>query len=290
MSVCLRKYMNFAFGAYADEVLELAAEDFAPAHRHVFSYYWNNSFEARMPCNYTKVFWDEGLLESYVPVIANSELNMRYLRIVIKVVPEISQSKAKELAVDLMRLRQRPNGRIDSESIFVISPKRNGWIRGFRHVKLPGHQTCIIVNRNPLEAVRLLKRLLWKFIESRILKMLRKFGIMVDCPVNEIWYKKKGSFYYCVSYNNRNTKFKLYRVIKQMIRCLSHFLDWLKRRAKQREIKNRMLLELRKIPGLNAKRQVLNALWKSTIRSYNNYQTGKALRFLEVCKHAKYKT
>jgi len=272
---------GFPFGAYADEVLEMIVDDFAPAYRYVFSRYWNNSFEARVPCNYTKVFWDECLLETYIPVIAHSEMNLRYHRVVVKVVPEISQKEAKELAVDLMRQRQSPNGIVDSESIFIISPRRKGWTHGFRHWKLRGYQTCIIVSKNPLEAIKLMKRLLWKFIESRILGMLKKFGITVDCQANEIWYKKKSSFYYSVSYNNRSIRFRLYRHIRLMIRCLSHFLDWLKRKAKQRTIKYRMLLELRKIPSLNAKKEVLNSLWKSVIRSYNNYQTGKALAFLQ---------
>jgi len=275
------------FGAYVDEVLEMVVEDFSPAYKYVFSRYWNNSFEARMPCNYTKVFWDEGLLETYIPVIAHSEMNLRYHRVVVKVVPEIDQQGAKELAVELMEKRQKPNGIVDSESIFIVSPRRKGWTHGFRHVPLRGHQTCVIVNRNPLKVIEILKRLLWKFIESRILGMLKKFGITVDCPANEIWYKKSGSFYYNRCYNNRNTRFRLYRHIRLMIRCLSHFLDWLKRKAKERLVKYRILLELRKIPSLSNKKRILNSLWSTIVRGYNDYQTRKALALLSIMRSHK---
>jgi len=230
--------------------------------------------------NAPQAYWEDCLYEFYVPVAAHPSMNMQYYRIAVKVVPEISQEKARELAVDLMKPRQKPPGIIESESIFIVSPKRNGWTRGFRHVKLPGHMTCIIVNRNPLEAFKTIKRLIWNFIERRILKLLEKFGIQLDCKPNEIWYKKKGSFYYVYYYNNRRTRFKLYRHIRQTIRCLSRFLDWLKQRAKRLKVVERMLDELVKVRGLSGKREVLTELWRRTVRKHNEYHVGKALKLL----------
>jgi len=280
LSIGQINYMKFSFHPYASEVLNLVADEFSPAYRHVFSPYWNNSFEARARRNYARAYWEDGIYEVYFPVMAHQEMNMRYYRVVVKVVPEISQGEAKELAIDLMKPRQKPNGIIESESIFIVAPKRKGWTHGFRHVRLPGHQTCIIVDRNPLRAFQTLKKLIAKFVESKLKGILRKFGLQPDCSLNEIWYKKKGSFYYCIFYNNKRTRFKLYYHIRQTIRCLSRFLDWLKQRAKRLKVVERMLDELVKVRGLSGKREVLTELWRRTVRKHNEYHVGKALKLL----------
>jgi len=273
---------SFAFGQYVDEVLELAADVFGPAYRYVFAPYWNTSYEARIRQHYANVFWNECVYEVYLPVAAHMEMNMRYYRIVIKVVPEISQTQAKELAVELSKPIVKPNGIVDSETIFIVAPRRKGWTHGFKHLPLKGHQTCILINKNPYEIFKLLKRLIWRFLESRLNALLRKFNLQADCQANEIWYKKKGSFYYIYYYNNRRTRFRLYRHIIQTIKCLSRFLDWLKQKAKHFKTVNQLYEKIKQIKTLQAKREVINRLWRKTVSSYNNYQTVKALKFLQL--------
>lgn len=267
----------------------MVADDFSPAYRYVFNRYWNNAFEQRLKCNYVSVDWEECVFEIYLPVMAHSEMNMRFYRVVVKVVPEVSQEKAKELAVDLMKPMQKPAGIIESESIFIISPKQKGWIHGFRHVKLPGHLTSVIVDRNPLKAFRKMKELIMKFLESKLKGIFRKFNIQPDCNFNEIWYKKKDDFYYCNYYDNRKTRFKLYRHIRQTIKCLSRFMDWLKQKIKER---NAIIDMLKKIEGFILKKQfeMITSLRRSIIRNYNNRETVKGLRLLEAyAMDAKYK-
>jgi len=73
--------IGFAFGSYTNEILELLAERFGPAYRRVFSYYWNNCFDARMYCSYARTYWQDCLYEFYVPVAAHPSMNMQYYRI-----------------------------------------------------------------------------------------------------------------------------------------------------------------------------------------------------------------
>jgi len=282
MVVSSHEYIKFPFGVYVDDVLELLAEDFAPAYKHVFSYYWNNSMVARVRRNYSEPYFDDALYEFYIPIQAHKEVNMTWFRVCVKVVPEISQEKARELAVDLMKPRMKPAGIVDSELIAIISPTRVGYVHGFKHVPLKGHLTAIICNRNPLKAVNILKKLISKFIEKRVDALLGKFGIQRDCEVHEIWYKKKGSFYYIYNNRNRRRTVPLYYVIRQTVRCLSRFLGWLRRRAKRREFLESLSRQLEKIKGLHEKRVFLRDLWIHIITKHNRHQTFRALKFLEA--------
>jgi len=225
--------VDFAFGSYADEVLELLVEHFGPAYKHVFAFCWNNGFDARTRRSYARAYREDCLYEVYVPIAAHPSMNMQYYRIAVKVVPEISQQKAKELAIGLMNPRQRPNGIIDSESIFIVALRRRGWIHGFRHVKLPGYLTCIVVDRNPHEAIKTICRLIWRFLKSMRSGTRRTAPSIIVIPNNII---NKLSYH-----------------IRQTIRCLSRFLDWLKGRAERLKAAEKLLSVLRSVRGLKEK-------------------------------------
>ena len=274
------------FGTYVDTFFELISEIFSRAYTKVYSGYWNDGLEQRMRRDYTSTDWNNCIYETYVPVAAVEDQNMSFFRIVMKVVPEISQKEAKELSVDLMRPLEKPVGVIDSELIVLVAPRRKGYTHGFKHVPMRGHLTAIIINRNAIEVVKKLSRIIYKFIEKRMDALLEKFGIQRDCKAHEVYYKKKGSFYYIKYINNRRVNFPLHLHIIKTIRCLSHFLDWMVQRLRRLEAKNEAVEKIVSaafsVGNVEERLTCLEEAKRRIIKMYNERETRRTLRLLEA--------
>ena len=234
-SRCSKSFRESGFGEFADRLLELCNHFFSPMHARVFKKYWNNGVFSRVKRNYCTTLWDESIYEVYIPTRENIECNMEYYRIVVKVVPEVDRDVINRERLELRRQVIKPAGVVDSELIAIIAPRRSGearrrgeFFRGFRHARRPGYLTAIIVDGSPEECMRRLLKLIIKFLDTRIKKLLERLSI-------KPWrldYAEGNRFYYiAVSYIVE--RFSL--SIANTIRCMSYTLGWLRRRLKRIE-------------------------------------------------------
>lgn len=121
-----------AFNDFSDTIIGYANTTFSPLYARVFKRYWDNEFYARMKHSFFYSNFDFGLFEFYVPTFASPELNMKYSRIAIKVVPELDDEIYAN-AIEELRTRRvsdprtfnrgGPPGQVTSESLFVVGRK-----------------------------------------------------------------------------------------------------------------------------------------------------------------------
>jgi len=204
-------------------------------YARVFKRYWNNGVFSGMKRNYCTTLWDESIYEVYIPTRENVECNVQYYRVIVKVVPEVDRDVINRERLELRRQVIKPAGVVDSELIAIIAPRRSGearrrgeFFRGFRHAWRPGYLTVIIVDGSPEECMRRLLKLIVKFLDTRIRKLLERLNI-------KPWrldYAEGNKLYY-IEYTRIIETFSL--SIANTVRCLSHVLSWLCRKLERIE-------------------------------------------------------
>jgi hypothetical protein len=231
---------SITFGRYADKILELANETFAPLYRKVFQRYWHDgSFYAKMNQNYTTTDWQNCTFETYIPTTDQTH-GLNYYRIAIQLLPEVNSQIFHEAAQKLRVPTRLPPGQLDSELQIIISPRLNKWgfIRSFNHTpnKTKGYQTNIyITNRRekasktsmggnlivtPPEVLWVkITRAIAKFLDIRITAFLKAMKIQ---PF-QIDYKDNNTLYYTYIVSAVLSPFS--HSLRTTINSLSHTLD-----------------------------------------------------------------
>jgi len=213
-----------SFGVFTDRILQLSNETFSTLYKNVLKKYWHDgSFMAKMSRNYAHTDWPKGIYEVYIPTRDDPAMNLRYYRIVIKVLPNIDAESAHVESVVQQAPQQTPMGIVDSELIVLVAPhlKRRGFIRGWRHIKHPGYLTAVIVSKIPEIAFKRILTLVANFLEKRIDKLLEKLGFQPW----EYDYIKKEEFYYK---SVRSIIERYSYVIAVSLKSFSHVLAWVK--------------------------------------------------------------
>ena len=254
-----RDFLRFrglgAFGTFCDRILELCNHTFSAMYAKVFEQYWNNSFFARMRCNYCTTNWQEGIYEVYIPTRENMEWNMQYYHIIVKVLPEMDVEAVKAELGRLEKGQITLVGIKDSELIAFIAPHRsqkerllNTKFRGFRHAPKRGYLTATIITPWPEQAFKRLLTLVSKFLGHRVTKLREKLKLFFYSYIrnNELYYKYNIIENYSLSVTNT-------------LKCLSHSLDWVTGRLKEvfREIGRQNIVKTQIKPAVKRIKEIL---------------------------------
>ncbi len=227
--------MAIPFGKYSEDVVGCMATTLSPMYVHVFRKHWNTQFQARVKRNYYQSDFDEGLVECYVPTFASLETNMKYHRIVVKVLPQISKEIMETEGTRLDRTRDfTPAGTIDSTTVFLVSPRLTK--RGFiRSRKLPANTyLCPVVSPNPRTAVDRIIRILAKFYEKRLRALMGSFNL-------DSLMEWRGSITNTLLYIVKNVIEKISSDLAIGAECMVHSIRWLE--MKLRELRDQNELE-----------------------------------------------
>lgn len=216
---------TFPFGAFADRVLELLNDVYAPMYRRVFERYWNNSFYARMRQSYCQADFKGGVFEQYIPTMENLECNMQFYGVTVRVLQSLDKETLKrEVEFWMSQQLVKPAGALDSRLLVFVAPKLSDNIkrkkelfpRGFCPRK--GFMVAVIVNSSPEICVKRILRLTANFLKVRLRKLLEAFHL-------DHYITKEESLYY--QYNLLYIIEKINLSLKTMVQCLSHSLSWL---------------------------------------------------------------
>jgi len=221
------------FGLFSDRVIELCNHVFSPMYRRVFKKYWDNSVFARMRRPYFESDIQDGYYEIYIPTFEDIEgWNMRYYRIVVRTVPELDKETLREESLKLRRTRvangRGAAGRIDSELIIIVAPKRSDearkqkqFLRAYRtYPRVKGFLTAPVINPDPETCAERIVRIISNFLKRRIKALLRSFRLE---RLYDQYYREERLYY-------SNIVFILEKIslsIANAVKCLSHSLNWL---------------------------------------------------------------
>lgn len=243
--------MNPMFGSFNDRVIGLSATSFSPMYRRVFEKYWRNAMFHKMPRAYNYSNYEEGIFEFYLPTFDRLEEGVNYQRIVIKTLPGLDPEIMEEEAKKLRRQRfvchgRGPNGRIDSESIFLVAPRlspeglakwqedkrrervglkpKKEWVCRAKHPH-PGTMIMPIINRLPESCVKRMLVLLANFLQKRLNALLKTFNLSPSTH-----FGKQHPLYYIHSINIIET---ISLTLSNTIKCISHAINWFRLKIKQ---------------------------------------------------------
>lgn len=222
--------MKETFGLFSERLLELCNRAFSPMYRRVFHQYWNNTVFSRVKHNYVHTDWENGIFEAYLPTNQHPDHNMSYYRIMVKVLPALDKDIIKDVLPDLTRPRITPAGRIDSETIVFVAPRRTDkgirerqYLRAFNHTpptwlncKTPGFKTVIILNKVPEIAMKRLLMIVANFLKRRLQALLKSLKLepwMID-------YIREERLYYMDILEHFSLS------VRNFVKSMSHAFRW----------------------------------------------------------------
>lgn len=218
------------FGSFSDRVIELCNHAFVPMYFHVIKKYWNNSMFARVrsPTFYSDM--DSGVFEVCLPTLMDVEENMGYYRIVIQVIPELSNENKREYANSLKKPFKRPMGRIDSEFIVLVAPTRTlkakrerQFVRGYR--QKAGFMVGTFLSKVPEIVVKNILIVIAKFLRTRLKKFIEAFRLNDWWEGATCWIDKKYPLYYKKSIVNVIERISL--SMTSAVKCIFHMVRWI---------------------------------------------------------------
>lgn len=218
--------MKDVFGLFSDRVIELLNHSFSPMYRRVFKGYWDNSMFARMRKAYFHSDIQNGYYECYIPTFESVEVNMKYYRIAVQVVPELSKEIMKQEAAKLHHPRITPVGVVDSQLLCIIAPTRTSeakksrqFIRGYK--TKAGFLVGAFLSKLPESCVKRVLTVITQFIKKRLVAFLSSFHLEERLQhkhrINTLYYSNVTSIVERISLSLANA-----------VRCLSHCFHWLK--------------------------------------------------------------
>lgn len=158
-------------GVFTDEILGYANNTLATIHHKFAKQIWgDNNITAKLKNNQSHTNWQEGTYEVYIPTFDSPNYNLKYYRIAIKVLYEISDATKRQEAIKMTRRIQQPLGEVESELICLIAYKQDkpGIVKGFPHSTKKGFFTGVFVSgkRSPT--------LIWKRVIDHIANFVSK--------------------------------------------------------------------------------------------------------------------
>ncbi|MCD6325146.1 hypothetical protein J7L97_02530 [Candidatus Bathyarchaeota archaeon] len=220
-------------GFYVDGLMELLQEDFAPIHKRVTEYYWNNNVYGNVKRPYGYYDFDQGIREAYIPTVLNGENLMQFNRIVMSILPELDEEIYEGEIKRLLRPFTSPMGIIDSTTIFIVAPKcteehrrkvarlkRKAMLRTKRYGSTFVYP---IISPIPEVAFRKIKAAIVRFWEHRIKKFLEKLKVQ---PY-QYDYKFENIITNTIQVLERYNK----QIINNLKSMVAHFL-WFKKHLK----------------------------------------------------------
>lgn len=229
-------YSDGCFGEFSDRTMELLNHVFSPMYRRVFKRYWDNNIYARMRRPYFKSDIINGYYEVFIPTFEDPEGdNMRYYRIAVKVLPELDRETLMDESARMRSSRvcggRGAAGRVDSELIVLIAPRRSGkarrekqFLRARRtHPSVKGFLTAPIINPSSEVCVERLLKIVTNFLKRRLKNFLR--SIRLEHLYDE-YYREERLYYSTIVYIVEKISWSL----ANAVRCLSHSLNWLHRK------------------------------------------------------------
>ena len=228
---------------FENRCMELVTQTFIPIYARISRQYWYNSTFTRMPKPYTHVDHEGLEFETCIPTFMDIEQNMKYHRIVVKILPTLDK---KTMLLEGQKLldhkKTDPNGKLDSQTIFLVARKLTAdakklwdedherkkrgekqlklWV--FKDRKLAGHvDICPIFARVPELALKRILKILKGFYAERLKKLAQSFNLE-DLAIEHGY--KESNLYYIISsiVESRNLS-----GIANSIRCMNHILNWL---------------------------------------------------------------
>jgi len=255
-------------GVYTERAIELLQHSFAPMYRRVWQQIWNDGQIAvmRQPYIYTDF---QGVYEVYIPVALDPEGFVHYLRVIVKIVEEISEETVRKEQSLLMQ--RMPACYVDSETIFYLAQRGNGErVNGFRFNN--NGFAYIIVDSSPEEGVRRIKAFIMNFLYKRFLGLLRKLNLygkdqkFLDVSIMEFLTDMKAvkrTLYFSINnYESKLHSFSL--VIQRMAQNFIRSVLWLLERSEllTMEIERISFLKTKFKPFIANLRQKIEALIK----------------------------
>ncbi len=159
------------FGTFTDKILGYANETFSVLHRRFLKEIWgNNSTTAKLHHNQCRTNWQNGTYEVFIPTRDDPNMNLRYSRIAIQILPEISNATKRTEAYRLQQDTEKPLGVVESELLILVAYQQSqvGIVKGFKHQTQPGYFTGVFVSRQRSP------ELIWKRILDHIVNFIQK--------------------------------------------------------------------------------------------------------------------
>lgn len=226
-------YSDNCFGEFSVRVVELLNHTFSTMYSRVFKKYWNNSIFARMKKPYFVSDASDGYYEVFIPTFEDPEGdNMRFYRAVVKVLPELDRDILKSESIKMRRTRvcggRGPPGRVDSELIVLIAPRRSEQARRERQFlrarrtqpSIKGFLTAPIINSSPETCVERLLKIVTNFLRKRLRALLKSLRLE---HLYDEYYREERLYYSTIVYIIE----KLSLSLANAVRCLGHSLNWL---------------------------------------------------------------
>lgn len=162
---------NKTFGAFTDQLLGYANQTFSVLHHKFLKQIWgDNSTTAKLHHNQCRTDWQKGTYEIFIPTRDDPNMNLRYSRIAIQILPEISNDTKRIEAYRLQQDTEKPLGVLESELLILVAYRQTqvGIIKGFKHDQRKGYFTGIFVSRQRSP------ELIWKRILDHIINFFQK--------------------------------------------------------------------------------------------------------------------
>lgn len=156
---------------FSHKILGHAQDTFAVIHERFLKPIWgDNRVTAKLKHNQSTVIWEDDVYEVYIPTFDSPNYNLKYYRIIIKILPEISNKTKREEAIKLTKRIRQPLGEVESELICLVAYKQDkpGIVKGFKHSTQKGYFTGVFVSsqRSP--------DLIWKRILDHVHNFIMK--------------------------------------------------------------------------------------------------------------------
>ncbi len=159
------------FGAFTDQLLGYANQTFSTLHHKFLKQIWgDNSTTAKLHHNQCRTDWQKGVYEIFIPTRDDPNMNLRYSRIAIQILPEISNATKRTEAYRLQQDTETPLGVLESELLVLVAYRQTqtGIVKGFKHDNRKGYFTGVFVSRQRSP------ELIWKRIIDHIANFFQK--------------------------------------------------------------------------------------------------------------------
>jgi len=252
--------VNAFYEAYRGVVINELCESFLPVYKEITEPFFNNSVIASVRRSYHYYDREEGVFEYWIATHLNGEGFMTNCRVGVKVVDWCDPERLEEESRKLRQSIVSPMGFMDSELIFIVSPKprkdKDGNLpRGFCHSSYRKFMTYFIGADDPLRAVSRILYLVAVFFKKRVKALGEKLNFprwMIDWFINSMMKRRKLDVLFTLS---QRLSLKVMTLLNNLLSLTIYFIQKFQkvsRKFGEKQILKNALRQLRKL-GIQVK-------------------------------------
>jgi hypothetical protein len=264
--------INGFYEAYREVVINELCESFLPIYKEITEPFFNNSVIASVRRSYHYYDQEEGVFEYWIATHLNGEGFMTNCRVAVKVVDWCDPERLEEESRKLRQSIVSPMGFMDSELIFIVSPKprkdKDGNLpRGFCHNSYRKFMTYFIRADDPLRAVRRILYLVAVFFKKRVKALGEKLNFprwMIDWFINSMMKGRKLDVLFTLS---QRLSLKVMTLLNNLLSLTIHFIQKFQkvsRKFGERQVLKDTLRQLRKlriqVKGILSRKEIATSI------------------------------